>query len=207
MAYTITGRKCGTVRFEPKTVGNIQTEQVSMSSKVTSNPIESGGDINDHVIKDPMKFTISGVIIGGQQAQSTLQNMRERRDIVSYTGRNRVSNLAITSLTFDASAKNAKGCSFKATFQQVNISSAEVVEVGAYPTMTQQDSGKSSSNPTQTKKTSSDGLKTTVSSTISSSAYAQYVSSYDSKPASSSGPASRATPSYNGTARAVAVAK
>ena len=39
MAYTITGRKCGTVRFEPKTVGNIQTEQVSMSSKVTSNPI------------------------------------------------------------------------------------------------------------------------------------------------------------------------
>lgn len=109
MAYTITGRKCGTVRFEPKTVGNIQTEQVSMSSKVTSNPIESGGDINDHVIKDPMKFTISGVIIGGQQAQSTLQNMRERRDIVSYTGRNRVSNLVITSLTFDASAKNAKG--------------------------------------------------------------------------------------------------
>lgn len=166
MAYTITGRKCGTVRFEPETVGNIQTEQVSMSSKVTSNPIESGGDINDHVIKDPMKFTISGVIIGGQQAQSTLQNMRERRDIVSYTGRNRVSNLVITSLTFDASAKNAKGCSFKATFQQVNISSAEVVEVGAYPTMTQQDSGKSSSNPTQTKKTSSDGLKTTVSSTI-----------------------------------------
>ena len=148
MAYTITGRKCGTVRFEPETVGNIQTEQVSMSSKVTSNPIESGGDINDHVIKDPMKFTISGVIIGGQQAQSTLQNMRERRDIVSYTGRNRVSNLVITSLTFDASAKNAKGCSFKATFQQVNISSAEVVEVGAYPTMTQQDSGKSSSNPT-----------------------------------------------------------
>ena len=70
MAYTITGRKCGTVRFEPETVGNIQTEQVSMSSKVTSNPIESGGDINDHVIKDPMKFTISGVIIGGQQAQS-----------------------------------------------------------------------------------------------------------------------------------------
>ena len=155
----------------------------------------------------PVLSDFYGVIIGGQQAQSTLQNMRERRDIVSYTGRNRVSNLVITSLTFDASAKNAKGCSFKATFQQVNISSAEVVEVGAYPTMTQQDSGKSSSNPTQTKKTSSDGLKTTVSSTISSSAYAQYVSSYDSKPASSSGPASRTTPSYNGTARAVAVAK
>ncbi|OPZ65887.1 MAG: hypothetical protein BWY85_00246 [Firmicutes bacterium ADurb.Bin506] len=196
MAYTITGRKSGTVRFEPSSTGNIQTEQVSMSSKVTSNPIESGSDINDHVVKDPARFTISGVIIGGQQAQSTLQNMRERRDIVTYTGRNRIGNLVITNLTFDASAKNAKGCSFKVTFQQVNISSAEVVEVGAYPMMSQQDAGKSSGS--QTKATTADGLKTTVSSTISSSAYADYVNSYNNKPASSPGPATRATASYNG---------
>ena len=37
-----------------------------------------------------------------------------------------------------------------------------------------------------------------VSETISSSAYAAYVNSYNSKPASSSGPATRATASYNG---------
>ena len=194
-----TGRKSGSVRFEPDTIGNIQSEAVSMSSKVTSNPIENGADINDHVVKDPVKFSISGTIIGGQQGQQTLQTMRDRRDIVTYTGRVRIANLVITSLSFDYGAKNAKGCTFKVSFQQVNISSSEVVEVGAMPMMTQQDTGKPTSYSTaQTKKTSSDGLKTTVSETISSSAYAAYVNSYNSKPASSSGPATRATASYNG---------
>ena len=136
MAYTITGRKSGSVRFEPDTIGNIQSEAVSMSSKVTSNPIENGADINDHVVKDPVKFSISGTIIGGQQGQQTLQTMRDRRDIVTYTGRVRIANLVITSLSFDYGAKNAKGCTFKVSFQQVNISSSEVVEVGAMPMMT-----------------------------------------------------------------------
>lgn len=201
MAYTITGRKCGTVRFEPQSIGNIQSEALSMSSKVTSNPIENGGDINDHVVKDPTKFSITGTIIGGQQGQQTLQSMRDRRDILTYTGRTRISNIVITSLSFDYSAKNAKGCTFKASFQQISTASAEVVEVGSFPTMTQQDSGKPTSvSSAQTKKTSSDGLKTTVAETISSSAYANYVNSYNSKPASSSGPTTRATASYNGVA-------
>ena len=189
MAYTITGRKSGSVRFEPDTIGNIQSEAVSMSSKVTSNPIENGADINDHVVKDPVKFSISGTIIGGQQGQQTLQTMRDRRDIVTYTGRVRIANLVITSLSFDYGAKNAKGCTFKVSFQQVNISSSEVVEVGAMPMMTQQDTGRPTSYST---------AQTTVSETISSSAYAAYVNSYNSKPASSSGPATRATASYNG---------
>lgn len=199
MAYTITGRKSGSVRFEPSSIGNIQSEAVSMSSKVTSNPIENGADINDHVVKDPIKFSISGTIIGGQQGQQALQSMRDRRDIVTYTGRVRISNLVITSLSFDYSAKNSKGCTFKASFQQVQIASAQVVEFWTIPTMSQQDSGKPSSYASsQTRKTSNDGLKTTVSETISSSAYTDYVNSYNSKPASSNGPATRATASYNG---------
>lgn len=46
--------------------------------------------------------------------------------------------------------------------------------------------------------TRSDGLKTTVSANISASAYAQYVNGYNSKQSSSSGPATRQTPSYSG---------
>ena len=86
MAYTITGRKSGSVRFEPDTIGNIQSEAVSMSSKVTSNPIENGADINDHVVKDPVKFSISGTIIGGQQGQQTLQTMRGDGQLQRQTG-------------------------------------------------------------------------------------------------------------------------
>ena len=50
----------------------------------------------------------------------------------------------------------------------------------------------------QTAKTRADGLKTTTSEKISSSAYASYVNSYNSKPAGSSGPSSRATPTNTG---------
>jgi len=34
MAYTIQGRKSGTVRFTPDDNGNIQTESLSLTSKV-----------------------------------------------------------------------------------------------------------------------------------------------------------------------------
>jgi hypothetical protein len=194
MAYTIEGRKSGIVRFIPDDNGNIQTESLSMTSKVTSNPVESGADINDHVVHDTARFSISGTIIGGEKAVSALKSMRDRRDILTYTGRSRVSNLVITSLSFDYNPKNKTGCTFKAQFQEIRVVSSEKVEVGTMPTMTQQDAGKASTS--QAKKTASAGMQTTVNQTISGSAYASYVNSYSG--GSSSGPATRATASYSG---------
>ena len=60
--------------------------------------------------------------------------------------------------------------------------------------MSQQDSGKAST--TQAKKTTNSGTQTTVTQTISSSAYASYVNSYNG--GSSSGPTTRSSASYNG---------
>ena len=51
MAYTLTGRKSGTVRFNPMQTGVVEKESESYSSTVTSNPIENGSTINDHVSK------------------------------------------------------------------------------------------------------------------------------------------------------------
>ena len=62
MAYTITGEKCGTVRLDAEKTGVVVTESVQRSSKVTSNPVEKGSDINDHVINDPVVFHISAEI-------------------------------------------------------------------------------------------------------------------------------------------------
>ena len=39
MAYTLTGRKSGTIRFEPRSTGIVEQESESYSSTVTSNPI------------------------------------------------------------------------------------------------------------------------------------------------------------------------
>ena len=77
MAYTLTGRKSGTVRFEPRSTGVVEKESESYSSSVTSNPIEDGGEINDHVNNAAGKLTISGTIIGGEAAITALKAMRD----------------------------------------------------------------------------------------------------------------------------------
>lgn len=193
MAYTLEGRKCGTIRFVPD-AGTIQNESLNMSSKVTSYPIEDGSNINDHVVKEQSQFTVSGVIVGGASQEEALKEMREKRDIITYTGRRRLADLVITSLTFDTNSKNKNGCGFKATFQQVRITSAEYVDTGAAPLMSQQDAGKG-----KAKKTSQEGLKTTLSDKISNDAYVKdTLYNYNNKQAPSAGPSQRSTPSYNG---------
>lgn len=201
MAYTIEGRKSGIVRFEPEgdsgDGGVVQSESISLSSKVTSNPVEDGSDINDHVINDPTQFSVSGTIVGGEQAATALRAMRDKRDILTYTGRSRLSNLVITALSFDYNAKNKDGCSFKASFQEIIVASSEKVEVGTMPMMSQQDKGKAApATKKQTSKTSNAGTQTTVTQNISSSAYVAYVNSYSG--GSSSGPTTRTTASFSG---------
>lgn len=201
MAYTITGEKCGTVRLDSATTGVIINESIQRSSKVTSNPVEKGSDINDHVVSDPIRLTITGVTVRGDGQAAILRRMWSERDIVEYVGRNRVSNCVITSYKSDSDAKHKGGSSFSIQLQVVNITSSEYVETGEQM-MSDQDADApvaagSGQAQSQTKATSADGLKTTTTAKISSSAYAAYVNSYQNKAASSSGPTSRGAPSYS----------
>ena len=127
MAYTLTGRKGGTVRFVPFENGVVEKESESYSSSVTSNPVEDGADINDHVNNAAGQLTISGTIVGGDSAINALKAMRESRDIITYTGVTRMANLVFTSLKFDRSYKNRNGASFSATLKQVRLVSSEFV--------------------------------------------------------------------------------
>jgi len=38
------------------------SESASSSSSITSNPVENGADVNDHIIINPMTYTIVGVV-------------------------------------------------------------------------------------------------------------------------------------------------
>lgn len=111
---------------------------------------------------------------------------------MTYTGRNRISNCVITSLSTSTDAKNANGAKFTMQLQVVNLASSDYVEMGEQ-LMSAQDAGASTSasSTNQTKATGAEGLKSTVGETISSSAYSAYVKSYQNKPASSSGPNAR----------------
>lgn len=191
MAYTLSG-SCGTVRLDARTTGVVINESVQRTSKVTSNPVEQGSDINDHVVNDPIKFTITGVTINGDGQAALMRRMWNQKDILTYTGRNRISNCVITSLSTSTDAKNANGAKFTMQLQVVNLASSDYVEMGEQ-LMSAQDAGTSTSasSTNQTKATGAEGLKSTVGETISSSAYSAYVKSYQNKPASSRGPNAR----------------
>ena len=201
--YTFVGRKCGTVRFIPS-IGTVNGETVNRTSTVTDNPIENGSSISDHVFTQPRTFNVQGTVVDGAATIAALDAMWKKRDIITYTGRNQIGNLVIQSLKSDRVPKNRKGFNFTATIKQVTIGTAD--DSGTSAMMTAQDKAAASSSgsggsggrsASQTTATRADGLKTTVSTKISSSAYSQYVASYNKK-SSSSGPSSRSTPSNSG---------
>lgn len=202
--YTLAGKKCGTVRFEPFDGGVVNKETVSRQSQITDNPIEGGGNISDHVFRQPKTIQLAGTVVNGAEAISQLDRMWRTGDVLTYTGRNLIDNLVIQNLQSTHDATNRKGFTFTATLKQITIGSSEYVAMGVTPLMSQQDTGSGSGGSgktSQTAKTKADGLKTTTSTVISSNAYSKYVNTYNKKPASSSGPSSRATPSNTGRAK------
>ncbi len=196
MAYTLTGRKGGTVRFISMQNGVVEKESESYSSSVTSNPIENGSSINDHVNNEAGTFTISGIIIGGEGAINALKAMRDSRDIMTYIGVSRMTNLVFTSLKFDRSYKNKNGASFSATFKRVQTTSPEYVPAGESLPMTSQDIG--GSDDAQLAKTANAGLTTVSLQSVSSASLARHDAAYSQQ--SSTAPMTRLTGGYSGLA-------
>ena len=194
MAYTLTGKKSGTVRFEPRSTGLVEKESESYSSSVTSNPIEEGAEINDHVNNASGTLSISGTIIGGDGAISALKAMRAMREPLTYIGVTRMSNLVFTSLKFDRSYKNKNGAAFTATLKQLQLSSSGYVPMGGELPMTSQDAGKSDDQ--QLAVTANYGLTVVSIQTVSSSSEKTYQAAYTQP--SSSAPLTRQTGSYDG---------
>lgn len=198
MAYTLTGRKGGTVRFVPLENGVVEKESESYSSSVTSNPVESGADINDHVNNAAGQLTISGTIVGGDSAINALKAMRDARDIITYIGVTRMSNLVFTSLKFDRSYKNRTGASFSATLKQVRLVASEYVPMDAEVSMTSQDAGKAGNQ--QLAKTANAGMTNASLQSVSSASAERYRAAYNTP--SSSAPLTRKTGGYDGLALA-----
>ena len=195
MAYTLTGSRGGTVRFVPLQNGVVEKESESYSSTVTSNPVENGADINDHVNNAAGTLTISGTIIGGNSAINALKSMRDSRDILTYTGITRMKNLVFTSLKFDRSYKNKSGASFSATLKQINTTTSEYVSMDGEASMASQDAGKSSEQ--QLAQTTNAGMTVVSTQSVSHASAERYRTA--SGITSSSAPLTRQTGGYDGT--------
>lgn len=194
MAYTLTSSKGGTVRFIPNDTGVVEKESESYSSSVTSNPVEDGADINDHVNNAQGQLSISGTIVGGDSAINRLKQMRASRAILTYIGVTRMSGLVITSLKFDRSYKNKNGASFSLTLKQIRTTSSEYVSMDGVQSMTSQDAGKSSN--AQLAKTTNAGMTVVAYQSVSSASVSRRDAAYSG--GSSSAPLTRQTGGYNG---------
>lgn len=185
----------GTVIFTK--TGTVTGESATMSSKVSSNPIEGGGNITDHATLDPIKFDISGLVTSGAQYK-TLEVMWRNRDLLTYRGAEAFDNLLITNLKRDRSLDNAEGFGFQASFQQITVTSAAFVNIKA-PTMSQQDAAakKAASAAKATKTTTQNGLIPT------SSEYVSYVANFNKTNVNTTVAAGRTNPSYAGYNKAV----
>lgn len=196
MAYQLVGKTCGTVVFQPFE-GTMTGESETASSKMTSNAIEGGGSIEDHVTLNPEQIQVSGTIVKkASYYLGALKKMQKTRDLITYYGNTSFADGIITNLSIKRAPSNEDGFTFTATLQRANIVSAQYVEMGQVTLMSQQDAASPTKNSTQTSSTKSSGMKTTVSTNISQSAYSSYVNSYNSP--SGSGPAQRTSKGYSG---------
>ena len=97
--YTLTGQKCGTVRFWSD-AGIITKESLTRSSTITDNPVEGGSNINDHVFRNAQQFTLTGVAVS-QLAYGKLEQMWQQGDILTYMGTVRIDMLVIQNLSLE----------------------------------------------------------------------------------------------------------
>lgn len=194
MAYMLISSKGGIVRFIPNDTGVVEKESESYSSSVTSNPVEDGADINDHVNNAQGQLSISGTIVGGDSVINRLKQMRASRAILTYIGVTRMSGLVITSLKFDRSYKNKNGASFSLTLKQIRTTSSEYVSMDGVQSMTSQDAGKSSN--AQLAKTTNAGVTVVAYQSVSSASVNRRDAAYSG--GSSSAPLTRQTGGYNG---------
>jgi len=128
-------------------IGNIEldvviTESASATVKLTENPVENGADINDHIIVEPMTFSMTGMVSNiststvnsiisapasfsqaTTKSREAWENLLElqimRKPFTLYQGLKAYENVVILSLSESQDKDTANGLFFTATMKQV----------------------------------------------------------------------------------------
>jgi len=58
----------------------VLSESANATARVTKNPVESGTDFNDHIIIDPMTFSLNGIV--SNASSSTLQAVQNAASLI-----------------------------------------------------------------------------------------------------------------------------
>jgi len=125
-------------------------ESASATVRVTENPVEFGANMNDHIITEPMTFTVSGIVsnissnkIGqflrvptifskntskSKEAWEALLELQiNKTPFTLVQGLKEYRNIVILSLTENQDKDTANGLFFTATMKEVIFAGAEII--------------------------------------------------------------------------------
>jgi hypothetical protein len=125
-------------------------EGASATVRVTENPVEFGANMNDHIITEPMAFTVTGIVsnissnkIGqflrvptifsqgitkSKEAWEALLKLQANGSLFELVqGLKTYSNVTILSLNHNSDKDTANGLFFTATMKEIIFAGAEII--------------------------------------------------------------------------------
>lgn len=105
---------------------SIASEDISYSSTKTDHPVEEGVNITDHVKRNPVTVSVSGVIAGPNAAQdiANLQYLHDSRQPVTYVGRGALHNAIILSFSTSADKDIVNGRKYSIKLEEIRIANS-----------------------------------------------------------------------------------
>ena len=106
----------------------IESEDISYTMNVTSNPTEQGIDLTDHAEREPIEFSVSGMLLDSDRSSAyeqytKLRNWQTACKKVKYVGRN-----IFTGVITDISKSNdytvANGAPISMTLKEIRVASS-----------------------------------------------------------------------------------
>ena len=101
-------------------------EDIDYTVESTSHPVEKGIDITDHIQRKPINLSLNGKIIDNNTAKAAdilgkIKNLQNSGSLITYIGRNSLSNLQIQDFSISSPYTNWGGYDFEMTLKEVRF--------------------------------------------------------------------------------------
>ena len=139
----------------------VSSEVIELPSETTDNPIESGGEVTDHIINRPILLRMVCQIGGSNltnwtdrkiEGYEALKKLRDdKQPVTVVSGLETFSNMLINNISIDRNLQNASVLQFQIEFKQAKIVSSQRVEVSNNVSATKEPQTKDRATSTQNK--------------------------------------------------------
>lgn len=133
--------KGGVKVAEKVQLGNVlfevtETEDMTFTNTITRNPIESGGNVAEHIENNPITIKIKGIVAGENAGQSynELVYYWQNGIVLNYIGRSALYGAVIKSFKRNVDKDIANGFNFEITIEQVKLAYKQEININLQQT-------------------------------------------------------------------------